>query len=999
VVRNSLRLAKDIPPPQGATRVAYLEGLQALFEDDFYAWLTTTGRLEFEGGIDSLWRIGDPSQQLEATHLELLDFYRERMRSGTDAYAAFVLRQAFLRERQRDEAAPEPAGPGTGAFDAEDPMDRELLEEFHTALSDLEGEAIEYDAERLLEALRELAPEDRKDFYEFARGMAARSAEDPAAAKGPETALDLFKQLDPSSREALRVNREIAETEPGAAEALPESVRLELKADVAQQQTQGDQARQIASNLDRIRAKAIPPELAKELTGFDFGVDLFFDETSMLLGLLAGAGERSPQVKSAGDELIKAIVAFSEELRKELAWCAAESAALAGLTVITEGAAGIVLVQRLRKAKQLIERVQKVYNSAQRVGGVVRIVRDVRAAYPAFLTWYETATAEYAQLQRRLDSLDATEELEAALEAQEDKLMETLDEQLEGRLGDVLEMLYIPEDTPPDELRQILFDIPRGITALDEMWTFYGDAAQQGKPAFADVLAIKAFRAGHYLYPFVGLASALIATELATVFPERNIETSVNRLIAKAAARPGRRQRSRDLFGRLNRKRYDIKPGALTKPLADAKRMLEERLAKREPGSGTTEHWVPAWFRYVIRQEIKEVNKAFRNVTVPAAPKATKKGAGAPEMQVPMPPFRVRVHRSSDTDRTLVATLKVNPAAPVVVDKVTPDDFKKGSGLVFKGPEATREAAIRRFLQSWEYDFTKHPGTGKDYVRLRGGRTGTTRHPYLLVDGEHIKAGFDKEAYRAFLGTPIGDEHDLPEGYHLAERKTGVNVSRKIGLAADVVELGLGDGRKLVEGKGKDAAVGVAPLTVTGKTMEHYDHAAAVAAMFAKPKPGVPPYKAQRRRDQWDALIAGQPDLQQRPKAIDARLGYTIRARALGGALGSRYLPELRDTDDKGHIIARRFGSEITDPYWNLVPMLRRQNQFPGEWYRLESEMADVYVGKTATGTDYVNFGVTLVYESKKTRRPKQFIARYQAFDEKGTSKGGGEKKKTVEND
>ena len=52
---------------------------------------------------------------------------------------------------------------------------------------------------------------------------------------------------------------------------------------------------------------ALPPELAKELDGIDLGFHLFFDETSILLGLLAGAGERSHAVKGAGNELVKVI--------------------------------------------------------------------------------------------------------------------------------------------------------------------------------------------------------------------------------------------------------------------------------------------------------------------------------------------------------------------------------------------------------------------------------------------------------------------------------------------------------------------------------------------------------------------------------------------------------------------------------------------------------------------------------------------------------------------
>jgi Domain of unknown function (DUF4157)/DNA/RNA non-specific endonuclease len=1028
---TAIRTAKTISDPaQKTARVSYLEAERELFKDDFYAWVMIRQKVTYETGTHALEVIADPKLTFKPPELAFLAAHRARMRAGADVYVNFInearaYQRLQLRETELETAetsagevgigddlskAPaDPAtAPATGAFEAATLEDRELLEEVHTALADLETEeGLEYDQEAFLAELAKLSPEDRKDFYEFVRSMAPPTgAAGTTASKALDELLEMFNKLDPSSREALKVNREVAEAEGAAEKGMPESVRLKLEQDVAAEKAAADDAREIQSDLDRIRAKALPPELAKELSGIDFGVSPFFNEVAMLLGLLAGGGERSALVKEAGNELLEAVVKLRDDLQRQLRELAIESAAIAAATVVTKGLAGILFARRikrlaetLRTVKRLIDTAQKVYDVANRIKRIIDVIAQVRTAYPAFLGWYERASAQYVALQRVLEKFDPDVDLEEELEKKEDELIQQLDDQLEGQLGQVLEMLFIPEDTPPDELRQILFDIPRGMVALEDMWKYYKDPAEEAKPHFANVLAVRAFRAGRLLFPFVGFASHEIATAFRSAFPERPVKDRALSLIGKSLAKPARRERHRGLFGRLNRRRYDIKPGALTAPLDEATKGLETAIGPHEPGSGASEHWTPFWFRRIVRREIKTVNRAFRTRTVPARRKPDKRGGPAPpEEMVPMPPFRVRLRRPGKKDVKLVAVIKVNPERELKVDRLSIGDFA-GQGVEFSGEEP-RKDAIRKFLREHDYDVVPHPDGG-EFVRLRGGLTGTTAHPWLVLASGRIKqAELDKEAYKPFLNRVIGDEHDLPEGYHLADTKGGVNVALKKSLAQKSHrQLGLGEGRKLVEGAGKAAARLVAPLNLKPPRLEAYNYVAAVDATLAPAKPGVSPFKPQRSREQWLDLMRRKEDLRQRPKAIEGTLGYTVRARALGGALSDRYLPELREEDDKGHLVARRFGSPVDDPYWNLVPMLRRENQFPGRWYRLESEMADIYVGKKSTGKEYVEFGLTLVYPTTTTRRPSRFVVKHQAFDEKGVSIEGGEKRKTVEND
>lgn len=996
-----------------AVRLAYLETERDLFKKDrFYAWTMVRRKSDYAIGVAALAKLAEEKEPWPPELVAWSQAHGSRMRRGADVYLTYLAEtwgyekeQIQRRELATDEkgvgelgdddpqqATKDPAtGAGGGALGAETLEQRELLEELHTALGDLASESgLEYDAEALFTELSKLEPWERKDFYEFVRAQAEPTAQ-AGTAKNLNELLELFNKLDPSARETLRLNREIAEAEPGVKGA-SESVVLKLEGEVAAQREAADDARKLASDLERIRAMAMPPELRKELDGVSFDEAPFFEETAMLLGLLAGAGERSTLVKQAGYDLINSIVEFQKDLQRELKWLLVETGILTAASAATEGV-GLLLwgwrlkrmITRLKKVKQLIDTARKVSDAAARVKRVYDIVKGIRNAYPRFLRWYDETSTEFVRLQKLLESFDPSEDIEAKLAEKEDELLEKLDEQLEAGLGDILEMLYIDEDASRDELRQILFDIPRGLTALEDMWWYYR-GEERGKPHFADVLAKRALRAGRYLSPFVGFIAAEIAQAFRAAFPDRSLEERALGIISKAIAKPDRRGRHRSMFGRLSRRRHKIDDADLRGPLKDGTQALRNALDVHEPGTGSSEHWTPAWFKRAIRQEVKAVNAAFRHRTVPAKVKPAKKGGPpGPVEQVPLPPFRVKLKRPGARDEKLVAHVKLNPEEPITVDRLTLKDFQ-GEGIEYAGEEPRKEA-IRRFLKDKHYDVLPHPASG-EFIRLEGANTGNDpKRPYLQFVGTRIKPGIDKDGYQAFVDAKVvvGSEHDLPEGYFLSHQPLGVNVSLKKFLAADFKHLGLDENRRLVVGKTKAAPSLVAegdfakrPSTVR---TEGYDHVAALDATLAPPTAGVPPFKNQGlTRPQWEDRMRN-PDLKERPREITGKLGYVVRARAFGDKLDSRFLPELREEDDKGHMVARRFGSDTEDPYWNLLPMLRRKNQFPGEWFGLETDMAGIYTGKNAILGGYVRFALSIVYPSPKTRRPSRFVAKYEVFD------------------
>jgi hypothetical protein len=989
---------------QRKVRTAWLRQFRKRMDDPFFAYAFSAGGYYVEGGTRRLHDIGNKDKKISANGLTALEASASALQAGVDTALVYISERALyealgidpseLQTAERAEGegtsvlgagppgtAP-PAGTAGGGLGGGSLEDRKVLEEAHTTLADLGAETATGDSELLAHELKKLTAEQRRDFFEFVRTMTEKAGEG-AAEKTVTELLDLFNQLDPAEREALRVNREIAEAGAEATDTLSETVLLKLQQDVEPPKNAAEAAEQIQSNLDLIRSMTTDPDAKKELSGVDFRMAPFFHEMAMLLGLLAGGGSRSELVRQVGTELIKEIVAFREKLERELIELGVELAAWTAFTIITDGAAApgyLLALRRLKKVKDLIDTLQRIYNVYNRVKRVIDLVAGAGQAYADFRAWFEGASARYAALQKQLESLEGGEDLEEALEAQEEKLIEELDKQLEGRLGELLEMMYIPEDTPPEELRNILFDIPRGITALEGMWNYYrtGDSS---KEHFADVLAIKAAEAGRYLYPLVGLTAALVAEELQAAFPQRTVEDRVNRLISKKKRGPGLGQRNRGLFGRLRRKNVEYDDAALRPHLLKAKESLRKKIDDDEPGAGTSEHWVPAWFRYTVRREIKAVNKEFRGTTVEAVRK-TGSGRGATRTRetVPLPPFRVRVKRPARGARNLTAEIRINPKESLEVDRLSPDDFK--SGVEFGGTTPKRQDAIRNYLRDAGYELSKDPAGG-EHIRLPHADRERKNRPYLHLDSAgKIRTGIDKTAYRRFLGHVVTDSRDLPEGYYAVHLKGEDTVSLKKGLAKQGHQkLGLDANHTLIEGEGAAPPKEVAKPGITNATAsETFDYTASLDAMFEPKQAGAPEWNLQNRnRAAWNRVVEKEPELRKRPKAAKGRLGYIVRARAFGDALGSRHLPELQTADDKGHLIAKRFGG--VDDYGNLVPMLRRQNQFPGKWYAFESDMAAVYVGKKAQPGHYVDFDLTLIYPSNRTRRPNKLVAKYQEKD------------------
>lgn len=968
-------------------------------------WIEGNGNIQ----ADFLKRMHDPKDKADEETLSLWISEASMYRGGGRVIARTFLKADVYRERglsekdlETDEqteaevqlAAGQATGTGTTApTDPNQPAppkkrtveDRQRLEDLFSSLPDATPSTDVGDEEKLLEQLKTMKKEEIAEFKKYLQSTSRPGKE----AKPLSQAISEFKALSPVDKAALEVNLDINKEDPtGKEKRLDGPVLLELKADAEKKGAAKADYKEARANLMRLKASIQDPALIKQFPDLDLDIDWFVNEIAMADGLLAGAADQGPaKVNAIVKQLVANLLNQREQAFKDLA---KDAAWHIGLSLVPGGAI-IAAAKALKKLHDTLAMVQKIYNTGERILKVINIIKDLPASYKRFMSVYEQAMEVYSRIEAQLESVDSADDLEEKLELQMGKLTDQIEEQLEGKLGDVLEMMFIPDSTTPEELMKILLDIPRGLDWLQKMWTFYKSPDVNSEHG-EGILATYGFRAGQLLYPFVALMAAEINDALALHNKNKGI-ASFERLIPRNM-RKGGRDRSRGLFRRRNRKRVKITESLapwLEKGAADLSKLIDDD----EKGK----QWAPGWFKYTLRRELKVLNKTkkYTDARV-SADVEQKREKGKPKSvikdKVPLPPFRLRFARTKKTDRKIHADLHMSPGPKKIErDLLTPDDFA-GKGQEFTGTDAKRRQAILDWLGDAGYQVIRDD---KDnlHLRLPGGERAGKGKPYLNLNKQgRIVEGIGKDDWKSFTTRIISTTTDLPEGYVLlgdtskkdktedakdaiVQRKAGVHDKYKLD------QLGLKN-NKLVEGAGDKKPVVIWPAVIDEcKTEPIPKWTEPVNAMFAGSG-----YNPQGKdKNNWLKHVSKTDALKQRPSKVSGPLGYTMRARAGGDLLGSRHLPELKNRDDKGHLIARRFGG--SDSYNNLIPMKRSLNQ-NGPWYDLEQDMAACFIGsrkKPRKPNEYASFDLQVLYPNAATRRPNKFVVTWKRHEAKTPQK------------
>jgi hypothetical protein len=277
---------------------------------------------------------------------------------------------------------------------------------------------------------------------------------------------------------------------------------------------------------------------------------------------------------------------------EEILWLTGEMAASAVIGALLgpvgTGAAiarGALLLRRLNKLRVFLQQVEDIYSTYKRIDEIIRKVLAGYGEYQRFKPQFDAWMAELETLRAAVDdpNLDevAAEAAATKLEEFEDKLVDEVHKQLaeDKGLGAVLEYFDIPAEATPDDLREILFAIPRGFEELKRLKELYD---RSGKDLDATKrLAYRSVLVGVLLYPFVGFLAKETGKKLTQLMPEKDLGDRLREVLGRVGPKhadykaPGRKKSKERLAAAKKPKPTKAEAAARKKKAAEAK-------AKRE---------------------------------------------------------------------------------------------------------------------------------------------------------------------------------------------------------------------------------------------------------------------------------------------------------------------------------------------------------------------------------------------------------------------------------
>jgi len=418
--------------------------------------------------------------------------------------------------------------------------------------------------EKLKELVGHWAPAEMDEFFEL---FDQASSEHPL--KSMEELLAWYAKLTPSQREILRVNKMLGESlaEDGPAR-LPEDIQLMITTGAKESADVVEKVTDTNRSLEAIRRKVheVDPERARNFEKLDPQKLTAFNQMMALEAMLAGASERSPEIEGISRALTGNIRKIRHYILEELAWLSAELGATTLLSIlaapISAGATAavgaaraallIVRLNRLRKLLDAIEKIRAVSDTLERVKGIFDRVKTV-TQHRDKLEEYRKKFDELMEMKRKIVSAgeEVGEKLHDDMDALEDEILDLVRGlvEAEGGLGQILDVLYLPEDAGEEELRKIILDLPRGLEAAEVMLDYY-ERMQEGDLESTKVLMFKAYAAGYLLYPLVGYIADLANEQLDQMMGDTSLKERLTGIFSKGI--PGGRKGK----GAANRKKF-----------------------------------------------------------------------------------------------------------------------------------------------------------------------------------------------------------------------------------------------------------------------------------------------------------------------------------------------------------------------------------------------------------------------------------------------------------
>lgn len=867
---------------------------------------------------------------------------------------------------------------------------------------------------KLIQKLREMSPEDRERFLEHVKNQRPKNDDteaDESMKMDAFEALRKYQELSELDKKILDTNRKLRRdsTNRGGKDIMVDMGELNPetndKGRTAQEELK--ELTKADSILNRVKSQA---GVEGSKLHIDLGWSPFLNEMSMFYGLLAGAGKRSSAIKDLSKQLMGNLAQLRSTINKEIFKTAAAGLAASALGPVAQGAA---MAARLARVKSLIDTGQKVYNIGTKANELFNALKDPKLRET--LKTIETKMEQVEAFEKKMAEYGSLsdEALEENLFNMEEQLRADLIALVAQKGDTIMQYLYIPEEKGADpeafieELMKIMYDLPKGLAAFEAMHKNYKalDGKAETTKDDAALLSLLAVDTGVYLYPFVGMLTQVANNALTSINSKEWLDTfgskkkkhKTKRKYKKAPKDDDARKKdTKEKFAKLDRSKYIYNDTTLESVyLKKYEKRFEAYLNKPENALHKG-YWTPGYFKYVARNYYKEIKKDIRRETVVAKNKKTKT-----TVKAPAPLFRLKNWKLTGSQFSF--QLKVNPHVDVeslTNRTLTHKAFKDAGGIpyTFAAMGSTKNKRIRKKeLKAWltdnGYQFTYESDAKGNPIKDEAHahiRRGVQVKELLHIDNGVIKDSVhsdENKAFRNFFGKRIKTSSDLPEGYVLKLFPTPLEpgrrvVSKKTGLPSRMKPLHWDGGVLTKEAKTKTPET-VKNLGKHDVTTGDYDYMKSIRSMFdiqpGKPEVPKPEYNMQKKDTiaKWKNYLDKHKDSngKKRPQKVDVNLGYIINARAFGDQLSSYKLPEMKKSDDNGHLVARRFGAQ--EFFNNLIPMDRIKNQ-KADWSKMEQEIAQKFIGQEPISGNYVHAKIDIIYPGGDTRRPSDFKVEWQ---------------------
>ena len=671
------------------------------------------------------------------------------------------------------------------------------------------------------------------------------------------------KTLSALEEDILKAN-EIIASSSGGGQGISEDIVLNLTKKAQQNADGQDKLRGLNKTLADILSKnagTLTEDQKRALEPIDINKIPLFNEMMMLEGLMAGAGQVSPEINAQTIELKGNIHKLRNFIISEILWLIGEISATSvigallapvslGASAIIAGGRAAMLIYRLNKLKELLEKAQKVYAIYQNVSQAIDSIGKGFGTFKKFKAFKDEFEQKKEEIDILYDLLETTpSKADEIAEAEANLINDVITKLESGELNDLLKYLRLPEglkgEELADEMERIIMNIPTGIEAFHHLKTHY-EAGRHKKADldFATELAVKGVIAGAALYPLVGyivekVNEALIDlmnqegllerfsglfTSFGTRPKKKRKRTRTDPKKKLAAARRGDAKKDKERIKRKQEykqersafKKYDYNNKAsLTKYLVKYDLQFEEYLDKKE-NTDANGFWTPLYFVYKVKDLYKNYLKQTRSEKVTAKRKKDEKEVH----NAPAPPFKIiKLNPKYNSSSSFSFWLEVNPKVQVTLKKMKdlrPSHLTSNHlpfNLSNKDTDNVRKVqSIKEWLEAYNYTLVP-ANSGVVQIRLMDKRTGT----YLRINASYQIVGsndINHTDYRAFIGKLINSSDDLPEGYYLDSPDIKHKEAGK-----DWVELGLdGDDKLILTGDDENDKLWKKILTQTKKS-------------------------------------------------------------------------------------------------------------------------------------------------------------------------------------